>query len=88
MNEDIRIVILQRGWVMVGRFERKEDSHCTLKGASVIRVWGTTYGLGEIAAGGPTCLTILDPVGTVEFHDLTTIATIMCKADKWHSLCQ
>lgn len=36
---DVKIVILQRGWVMVGRFERK-GSDCKLINASVIRSWG------------------------------------------------
>ena len=43
---DIKIVILQRGWVMIGRFE-KNGSECKLHDASVIRNWGTTKGLGE-----------------------------------------
>ena len=50
---NIKIVILQRGWNMVGRFERV-GSDCKLHNASVIRIWGTTKGLGEIAKDGPT----------------------------------
>ena len=82
MEEDIRIVILQRGWVMVGRY-KKEGSECTLENASVIRIWGTTRGLGEIAVNGPTEKTILDPAGVVRFHELTAIATLDCEASKW-----
>lgn len=79
----IKIVILQRGWAMVGRFERK-NSECKLYGASVIRTWGTTKGLGEIAEGGPTSSTKLDPCyGVVEFDYLTVVATIACNEDKW-----
>ena len=39
-NGDVKIVILQRGWVMVGKFERN-GSDCKLNNASVIRNWGT-----------------------------------------------
>lgn len=79
----IKIVILQRGWVMVGRFERK-GSECKLHNASVIRNWGTTRGLGEIAENGPTTNTKLDKCyGLVEFDYLTVVATISCQEKSW-----
>ena len=84
-GNDIRIVILQRGWVMVGYYERNETD-CKLHKASVIRVFGTTKGLGEIAKDGPTISTKLDPCnGLVEFHRLTEIATISCDENKWET---
>ena len=80
---NVRIVILQRGWNMVGRFERN-GSDCKLHDAAVIRTWGTTKGLGEIAKDGPTSSTKLDPCnGTVEFDYLTVVATIGCNEEKW-----
>lgn len=80
---DIKIVILQRGWILVGKFERK-GSDCKMYNASVIRSWGTTKGLGEIAEGGPTSSTKLDPcTGVVEFDYLTVVATIGCNEKKW-----
>lgn len=80
---DIKIVVLQRGWIMVGRFE-KNDSECKLHNASVIRNWGTTKGLGEIAAAGPTKDTKIDATnGLVEFDYLTVVATISCNAGAW-----
>ena len=78
----IRIVILQRGWVIVGTFSQ-DGSHCRLDNAAVIRKWGTTKGLGQIAENGPTKDTVLDKTPPVEFHELTIIATIQCRADKW-----
>lgn len=77
-----KIVILQRGWVMVGDFTQDGDT-ITLRNARVIRLWGTTKGLGEIALGGPTTKTILEPCGTVTIPVLTTVAMIDCEADKW-----
>ena len=80
---DIKIVILQRGWVMVGRLE-KNGSECKLHSASVIRNWGTTKGLGEIAGSGPTKDTKIDATnGLVEFDYLTVVATISCNAYAW-----
>ena len=82
---DVKIVILQRGWIMVGRFERN-GSDCKLHNASVIRVWGTSRGLGEIAKNGPTSKTTLDPTnGVVEFDYLTVVATISCEEKEWKS---
>jgi hypothetical protein len=80
---EIKIVILQRGHVMVGRFER-DGMECKLHDASVIRVWGTTNGLGQIADDGPTSSTKLDKTnGLVEFNYLTVVATIACRGEKW-----
>lgn len=80
---DIKIVVLQRGWVMVGRFERS-GSDCSLHNASVIRAWGTTKGLGEIAIGGPTSNTKLDKCGgLVQFDYLTVVALISCEEKSW-----
>lgn len=79
---EIKIAILQRGWVMVGRFGKK-GTQCFLEDASIVRNWGSTKGLGEIASNGPTDKTILDPCGKVEFHELTAVALVECSQDKW-----
>lgn len=78
-----KIVVLQRGWVVVGKMER-EGSQCKLHKASVIRNWGTTKGLGELALSGPNSGTKLDPCnGAVEFDYLTVILTISVDESKW-----
>lgn len=83
---NVKIVVLQRGWVMVGKLE-KNGSECKLHNASVIRNWGTTKGLGEIAINGPTTLTKLDKCGgEVEFDYLTVVCAISCNEDKWTSI--
>ena len=82
LNGGIRIVILQRGWVFIGKYFENGDK-CRLENSSVIRNWGTTKGLGELASGGPTSSTKLDPTPTVEFHKLTIIATILCDNQVW-----
>ena len=81
LSSDIRIVILQRGWVAVGRFEQ-DESDCILKTASIIRKWGTTKGLGEIITG-PKSDTVLDPCGTLRFHELAIVASMDCEVSKW-----
>lgn len=80
-----QIVILQRGWVMVGKM-KKTGYQCELSSASVIRRWGTTQGLGELADKGPLTDTKLEPCKReVRFHYLTVIATISCNEEKWCS---
>ena len=80
---DVKIVILPRGWNMIGIFSQ-EGSRCTLSNASVIRRWGTTKGLGELALKGPLKDTILDPCPLpVEFHELTVVATLGCVEAIW-----
>lgn len=82
---DIKICILQRGWVMIGRLERN-GSECKLHNASVIRNWGTTKGLGELAIEGKKKDTKLDKCGgVVEFDWLTVVAAISVDESKWQS---
>ncbi len=78
----IKIVILQRGWVFVGKYSQ-EGMKCTLTNAYNIRTWGTTKGLGELAEDGPQSATKLDKVNDVQFHILTAIAAIDCNDKSW-----
>lgn len=78
----VKIVILQRGWVFVGKFSQ-EGSTCKLTSAYNIRTWGTTKGLGELADSGPTASTKLDKVNDVSFHELTTVAMLDCDDKVW-----
>ena len=82
---DIKIVVLQRGWVYVGKFQRKGND-CQLHNASCIRTWGTTKGLPELV-NGVTSSTKLDKCdGVVEFDWLTVIHTITVNQAKWEVL--
>ena len=76
----MKIVILNRGWVAVGKFTRSGDM-CRLTDASVIRQWGTSKGLGQLALEGPQENTKLDPIAPLEFHILTTVGIMDAK--KW-----
>lgn len=79
---DIRIVVLQRGWIVVGNFFQ-QGSQCWLENAAVVRKWGTSKGLGEIAKNGPTENTVLDPSPPVRFHEMVVVAMIDCENSKW-----
>lgn len=78
----IKICILQRGWVMVGRFFQR-GSICKLKNGYTIRAWGTSEGLGELAMKGVLENTKLDKNTDVEFHVLTLVASLICDEKAW-----
>lgn len=79
---ETRIVVLHRGWIVVGNYSCDGDE-VVVRRASVIRKWGATKGLGEIASGGPTEKTATDPCGTVRVHKLGVVFTLDCNQDKW-----
>lgn len=81
---EIKIVVLQRGWVLIGKFE-KDGTHCTLSSASVIRNWGTTKGLGELSNGKQKDTKLDKCNGLVEFDILTVVLMISVKQDAWKS---
>jgi len=83
MNQNIKIVVLHRGWVVVGEIEQTEPE-IVARNAAIIRRWGTTKGLGEIAEHGPRPQTVLDPAGTVRAKDY--VLMIDCAAEKWQVL--
>ncbi len=82
-GSEVKIVVLQRGWVFVGRFSQ-EGTRCKLTDAFNIRTWGTTKGLGELASDGPTSTTKLDKVNDVSFHELTSVVMIDCDTKVWN----
>ncbi len=81
----IKIVVLQRGWVYIGRFTRTGND-CQLTNAFCIRTWGTTKGLPELV-NGATSSTKLDKCeGVVEFDWLTVVHTITVNASAWSAI--
>ena len=80
---NINICVLQRGYNIVGEM-RMDGGLWYFTKAAVIRRWGTTKGLGQLAKEGPTKLTILDEVpDEIMVHEYTTIMTIKCTDDAW-----
>lgn len=84
-SKDIRIVILQRGWVFVGNFQKVSDSECVLTNAKNYRLQKSGKGFGYVAKNGPSLDCKLDPCELpVRFHPLTIVATIDCDGEKWN----
>jgi len=78
----VRIVVLQRGHVAVGHVYTTPDE-VRIENAAIIRRWGTTKGLGEIANAGPLSETILDDCPTLHAHPLTVVTMMEVKTDAW-----
>ena len=78
----LKIVVADRGWVFIGNVTSDTDG-LHLSNTKVIRTWGTTKGLGEIAIGGPTDRTILDDAGSVMIPHAATILVMDADAAKW-----
>lgn len=79
----IKIVVLQRGWVVVGRYSQSGHD-CQLDDAAVIRIWGTTEGLTELVNGPVANKTKLDKTSKpIRFHELTVVMTLDVDEDKW-----
>lgn len=81
-NGDIKIVVLDRGFVYVGRVTLDGD-FVVIAGAKNIRKWGTTKGLGELI-NGPLANTVLDAVGTVRAPLRALIHMIEVEQTKWN----
>lgn len=76
------IVVVDRGWVFVGRIQRGPDE-LVIHDASCIRRWGTTQGLGELALHGPRPKTVLDPMGAVRIPARAVIFTLETEVSRW-----
>lgn len=77
-----QIVVLQRGWVVVGDVEKTPDE-VKISNASVIRRWGTTQGLGELADKGVTSKTVLDKCSDVIVHPLSVVLYMNVNPKNW-----
>lgn len=78
----MKICVLQNGWVMIGNLEKNESNY-SLKNGYIIRRWGTTEGLGELAIKGRLENTLLDKIPLTNFHESQLIFTIQCDESKW-----
>lgn len=79
-----QIVVLQRGWVVVGDVSTNPENtdELIISNASVIRRWGTTDGLGELV-DGPKEDTVLDKTGTIFAHALTVVFRFNVQPEAW-----
>ena len=82
---DIKIAVLDRGFVYVGNIDESEKDFIIIRNAHNIRVWGTTKGLGELV-NGATKDTKLDKFGTVRVPLRALISLIDVIQTSWKLL--
>jgi hypothetical protein len=81
----VQIVIAPRGWIFIGyTHEDKEERKLIIERCNVLRVWGTTKGLGELTSG-PLSGTKLDKCATTRIPIDAVIAQIDCEDLKWQT---
>ena len=73
------ILVVEAGWVFLGVVGASANADSLrLNDAHVIRAWGTTKGLGQIALEGPTKETVLDACGVVDIPKGKVLFRIPC----------
>lgn len=77
-----RIIVLDRGFCFAGNAEVK-GGEVTITEAVNIRRWGTSKGLGELAAEGPKSETKLDPTGTVRAPISSLVFSLEITCQSW-----
>ena len=78
----VQIVVLNRGWIVVGNVEEK-DGKTYIRKPSIIRNWGTKKGLGELAMSGKLPNTILDECLDITVDTANVIFVMNCDQSKW-----
>jgi hypothetical protein len=79
---EIKIVVLDRGFVYVGRYHT-DGEQATIYGARSLIRWGTTKHLGELVHG-PTGGTKLGESCTVQASRSKVVHTIEVEQDAWN----
>lgn len=78
------IYVLDRGLCLLATLRESLEDKDILDDCSVIRVWGTSEGIGQIAKSGPTSKTVLDHEGDgVEVYHRYIIRRIPCDKSGW-----
>lgn len=78
----IKIVVLERGFVYVGRVDEEGDPIVTIHGARCIIKWGTTRHLGQLVAG-PLTDTKLGDACTVQCRSSQIVHMIEVDQNGW-----
>lgn len=79
-----QIIVAQRGWVVVGDV-KSEGDELVIENASVIRRWGTSNGLPQLANEGPLENTVLDKSDyPIRIHPLSVVMKLDVNPEKWN----
>lgn len=83
---ELFLYVMERGFVLVGRPRPHQPDalFLTLDDVAVVRRWGTSAGLGQLATQGPTESSVIDPEPDgVEVSRLAIYRRIACNKEAW-----
>jgi hypothetical protein len=82
MFKPTHIVVVESGWVFAAVLE-ESATHISSSDCAVIRSWGTTNGLGQLALKGPTKETVLDMCNITHIPKTKVLFTMECTPLEW-----
>lgn len=77
------IVVAERGWIFVGHADTDGDGGIDMHDAQVVRRWGTTNGLAQLATCGPQPDTRLEGASPVRIPCRSVVVVFECDEAKW-----
>lgn len=85
MRTELKILVMDRGYILVAliREHPTDYTQWLAEKKAIIRVWGTTEGLGELARKGPLKDTKLDEEPEGEISKMHTLRTMLCDSKAW-----
>lgn len=83
MFRPTHIVVVESGWVFAAVLEGTPSGDIRSSECAVIRAWGTTNGLGQLALKGPTKETVLDPCNITFIPKEKVLFTMECEPIDW-----
>lgn len=78
------LIVADRGHVWYSPAVTTDGEFATAKDARIVRRWGTSEGVNELANKGPLSETRLDAPATVKVAARAIIAIIPTEASKWN----
>lgn len=78
----IQILVLNCGWIVIGNVSESVGK-TVIQNAAVIRRWGTTKGLGELASSGKLKDTIFDACPDITVNTANVVLAMNCDQSKW-----
>lgn len=82
MFKPTHIVVVESGWVFAMVLE-ESPTHLSSSDCAVIRTWGTTNGLGQLALKGPTSETSLDRCNATHIPKAKVLFVMECAPLVW-----
>ena len=73
------IVVIESGWIMVGKMTNPSTQTTLLKNAAVVRRWNNGKGIGGLAKAENKHEYTLDPVGSVSIQTSKFLFEIPCE---------